>query len=315
MPANQNIKTPSAENETAMITQSTNHLLLIEPAVFYANPETMTTNVYQVDEHESHETSFEKGLDEFHRFRDMLVANGVTVTTVLGSPECPDHIFPNWASTHENGKLILYPMLNDNRRAERSDVMIDFFTKYYDIDHDFSTYENQGKYLESTGSLCLDRVNRVAYAALSDRTSEEMVRLWGEKTGYDFETFHTRSHTGKPVYHTDLTMWIGTEIAAICADAIVGDENRERILSRLQKTHNVVELTLEQMGAFCGNSLEIVNQQGEKMLVMSENAYFALTEDQKETYLKYFVRLLYSDIHIIEKYGGGSARCLIMEMF
>ena len=324
MPITSNLKTVSdcrsghegknAAPEQAMTIQSTNHLLLIEPAVFYANPQTMDTNVYQIVEKETPEQTLAKALAEFHAFRDMLVANGVSVTTVKGSPGCPDHIFPNWISTHEGHRMIVYPMKEQNRREERSPQMISFLERFYDIAYDFSAFEQKGQYLESTGSLCLDRVNRIAYSGLSGRTDEKLARFWAQQTGYDIEIFRTQSHTGKPVYHTDLTMFIGSELAAICAECIV-PEDRERVLNRLRRTHAVVELSLGQLQAFCGNSLEILNDAGEKMLVMSETAYRALRDDQKEIYGRYFTKLLHSDISTIEKYGGGSARCLIMEMF
>ncbi len=298
----------------AMGKQSTGHLLLIEPAEFYANPETMDTNVYQVEEEESPEEIFKKALAEFRGFRDMLVENGVAVTTVHGSKGCPDHLFPNWISTHEGKQMIVYPMLNPNRRAERSEEMISFFESMYEIAHDFRDFENQGQFLESTGSLCIDRENGVAYATLSGRTTESLVRLWAERTGFDVVIFETDSHVGKPVYHTDLVMWIGTEIAAICIDG-VKEQYREEVLASLKKHREVLELTTDQMKAFCGNSLEILNAEGDRMLVMSEMAYQALSEDNKELLGKFFTKLLHAPIPTIEKYGGGSARCLIMELF
>lgn len=294
--------------------QSTGHLLLIEPAAFYANPETMDTNVYQVEEKETPEAIYARALQEFRAFRDMLVENRVAVTTVKGMEGCPDHLFPNWISTHTGGKMIVYPMRNDSRRAERSPEMMAFFGSLYETADDLTPFEKQGNFLESTGSLCLDRVNRVAYAALSGRTTESLVRLWGERTGYEVVIFETQSHAGKPVYHTDLVMWIGTEIAAICADSIRKDQ-RDAVLSRLKKTHEVMELSMGQLKAFCGNSLEILDAGGDRMLVMSEGAWQALEDGQKDHYGRFFGKLLHAPIPTIEKYGGGSARCLIMELF
>lgn len=308
----ENITTPN--KELSMSRQSTSHLLLIEPEVFYANPETMDTNVYQIDQQESQDATYQKALGEFRRFRDMLVENGVVITTLRGDKGCPDHLFPNWISTHEDRKMVIYPMLNSNRRAERSDEIIKFFGQHYDVALDISGYENQAQYLESTGSLNMDRVNKVVYSGLSSRTDEELARLWADEMGYEIEIFETRTHAGKPVYHTDLVMFIGTKLAAICADCII-PEHRKRIVDRLSETHDVVLLTLEQLQSFCGNSLEVLDKNGEPMLVMSENAYNALRDDQIKIYKKYFTKLLHTDISTIEKYGGGSARCLIMEMF
>ena len=305
---------PADEKEYAMPRQSTSHLLLIEPATFYANPETMDTNIYQIDQSETHEQTYQKALAEFRAFRDVLVENGVVVTTLKGSTECPDHLFPNWISTHENREMVVYPMLNDNRRAERTDEIIKFFETHYDIALDISAFEERGQFLESTGSLNMDRINKVVYAGLSGRTDETLAKYWAEQMGYELETFRTETDAGKPVYHTDLVMYIGSELAVICADCIV-EEDRQRVLDRLSKTHKVVELSMEQLNSFCGNSLEILNTDGERMLVMSKAAFDALREDQLEIFNQYFTKILYSDISTIEKYGGGSARCLIMEMF
>ncbi len=299
-------------------TQSTNHIMLIEPAEFYLNPETQETNVYQVDGHESHEETYHAALGEFRRFHNMLVSNGVAVTVVKGSKGCPDHLFPNWASTHEVAgarAFVLYPMLNENRRAERTPAMIELMGRSYHLALDLRAREKEGAYLEATGSLCLDRVNKVAYVALSQRTNEALAREWGAKMGYEVECFETLSHTGKPVYHSDLVMFIGSTMAGVCLDCIVGDEAKARIRARLAATHDVMELTAAQQKAFCGNSLEVMNTDGERLLVMSGAAFRALREDQLAQCQGHFSRIIHSDIPTIETYGGGSARCLMMEMF
>ena len=297
-----------------MSKQSVRHLLLIEPAEFYANPETMDTNDYQVEGPADHHVTFQKALQEFRHFRDVLVENGVIVTTVLGREGCPDHLFPNWASTHEDGGLVLYPMRNPNRQAERVPEMINLFQWRYDLKLDLSDREAQGQFLESTGSLCLDRVNKVAYVALSKRTDEDLARHWGQEMGYDIVTFETENHAGQPVYHTDLVMFIGTEVAGLCAPCI-RESDRARVLGRLQETHDVVEFSADQLGAFCGNSLEVRGHDDKPALVMSQTAYDAVTEAQKDHILQYMDRFIYVPIPTIEKYGGGSARCLIMELF
>ena len=296
--------------------QSTNHIMLIEPAEFYANPETMETNVYQLDRHELHDATLQKALKEFHGFREMLEKNGVKVTVAKGKRGCPDMLFPNWISTHEGGGMILYPMLNDSRRAERSQDIIDMMTTdyKYKIIHDLRDWEKEKFIVEATGSLCLDRMFKTAYAALSKRTDIEAVREWGSLMGYDVEIFKTRSHTGAPVYHTDLVMFIGTEVAAICMECIL-EEYRDRLLQRLYGFREIIELTMDQQKAFCGNSLEVIGEGGQKMLVMSDTAYAALTESQKVRFAKYYSRILHAPIPTIETYGGGSARCLMLELF
>jgi len=297
-----------------MPSQITNHLLLIEPSCFYANPETMDTNAYQVDEHESHEATLQKAITEFRVFRDMLVAHDVNVTTMRGVDGCPDHIFPNWISTHDNREMVIYPMLNDNRRREKTPEIIAFFKKLYDLKFDLGDFEQSGQFLESTGSLCMDRANRIAYSGLSARTDKDLALHWGEKMGFEIVPFNTESHTGKPVYHTDLVMNIGEKIANICADCIV-KQDRQTVLDKLRSTHEVVELSMSQLTAFLGNSLEIRSNTGHKYLVMSSMAYHSIRPDQMEVYERHYDKILHSPIPTIEKYGGGSARCLIMEMF
>lgn len=296
-----------------MTAQSTRHIFLIEPAEFYANPETMETNVYQVDEHEPKDAILKKAVREFRGFRDMLVENGVHVTEVKGSVGCPDMLFPNWVSTHEDG-MILYPMLNHSRRAERRQDLIDLLSKSYNLLHDMRDWENHDMFVEATGSLCLDRVNKIAYAALSRRTSSEAARKWAEMMNYEIEIFETRSHTDLPVYHTDLVMWIGTDVAAVCAECIL-PEYRQRIVDSLKGKRDVVELTALQQQAFCGNSLEVLGENGARMLVMSSRAHEALTEKQIKQMNKHFSRLVHAPIPTIETYGGGSARCLMGELF
>jgi len=297
-----------------MSKQSTNHIFLIEPVEFYANPETMETNVYQVDEHESHDKTLEKARKEFHGFKDALEKGGVRVTSMKGIRGCPDMLFPNWISTHEGGGMVLYPMLSPNRRRERVPEIIEAMQKKYKVLHDLRDWEGKGMVVEATGSLCLDRVNKVVYAALSKRTEKEAVLKWAGLMGYEPVLFETRSHTGKPVYHTDLVMFIGTEMAAICSECIV-EKDRDRVLGKLRETHDLLELTMDQEKSFCGNSLEVVLADGKKALAMSSRAYSALTDENKKFLAGYFDRIIHAPIPTIETYGGGSGRCLMMEMF
>ncbi|MGE4313446.1 MAG: arginine deiminase-related protein [Pseudobdellovibrionaceae bacterium] len=297
------------------IRQSANHLLLIEPAEFYMNPETVETNVYQFDEHESHDTTFHKALAEFRVYRDHLVEHGIQVTTVKGRIGSPDHLFPNWASTHPDGSLVFYPMLNPNRRAERTPEILALLEQTYELKLDIRDEELKGRYLESTGSIVMDHIHKRAYVALSGRTTESLAREWADKMGYELFTFVMRSHTGAPVYHTDLTMLIGTDFAAICADAITDDTARKQVVASLEKDRDVIFLTEEQMKNYCGNSLEVVGASGKRFLVMSAHAQKHLTDAQKVAFGTHVSKIIGTDIPTIEHYGGGSARCLIMELF
>lgn len=299
-----------------MRVQSTRHIFMIEPACFYANPETMDTNVYQVkgNEDQNPEEIFCQALREFRAFRDELVGHGVLVTTALGYEACPDMVFPNWMSTHQEGKLFLYPMRNTNRRAERAPEVIDAFQAAYPDFIDWSEYEAQDMFLESTASIVSDHVNKVGYSGLSGRTNRELVEKWGALMGYEMEIFETRSHKGPPVYHTDFLMYIGSAMAGLCSPCI-DEKDRGRVLERLSASHDVVEFTMEQLSANCGNALEVIGTGAEKMLVMSDAAYDALTPAQLETIQSHYKTVIHSDLSTLERYGGGSARCMLMEIF
>ncbi|MFK7839844.1 MAG: arginine deiminase-related protein [Bdellovibrionales bacterium] len=300
-----------------MSQQSSNHLLMVEPASFYANPETMETNVYQVQESEPREVVFAKALKEFREFRDVLVEAGVMVTTVRGFEDCPDMVFPNCLSTHrddEGGKLFIYPMLNENRQAERDDELIEILQRSYDVTEDWTLYETEGRAIESTASIVMDRVNKVGYSGLSARSDRDLVQKWCDLQEYELVGFETQSHAGKPVYHTDCVMWIGTSLAGVCSQNIV-EEDRGRVMSRIKKTHKVVEFDPEQLKAMCGNALEVIGESGLRYLAMSSAAYRALREDQEKKILQYFDRILHSPLDTLETYGGGSARCMLMELF
>ena len=302
-----------------MSAQSTNHLLMIEPASFYANPETMETNVYQVEESESREEIFAKALKEFHDFRGELEGIGVQVTVSKGFEECPDMVFPNCLSTHREGKddggtLFIYPMLNANRQAERDPALITRLSEAYETVEDWSGLEDEGQALESTASIVMDRENKIGYAALSARTDKNLVRLWCADMGYSPEIFETQSHAGKPVYHTDCVMWIGTSLAGVCSDAII-EKDRARVVNRLRMSREVVEFNQAQLQAFCGNALEVLGTGGQRYLAMSSRAYEALEPEQEALILNHFAGIVHSPLPTLEKYGGGSARCMLMELF
>lgn len=295
--------------------QSTNHILMIEPASFYTNPETMSTNVYQVENTEPVEIVFQKSLREFRAFRDALVENGVIVTVIRGDSKCPDAVFPNGFSTHEGGLLFIYPMLNQSRQRERAPALVAMLKAYYPDVRDWTGYEQEGQSLESTASICMDRVNKVAYAGLSARTSRELVEKWADDRGYEPVIFETQSHRSSvPVYHTDCLMYIGTTMAALCTPCIK-IEDRERVRNKLAATHEILELSMEQLSAFSGNALEVRGRENHRMLAISEGAYGALNSDQKAMIDRHFQGVVRTPLDTLEKYGGGSARCMLAELF
>lgn len=292
--------------------QSTNHIMVMEPLEFYANPQTMETNSYQHENEEDVAEIHHKAVQEFRAFRDMLVEHGVNMTTTLGRKGCPDDIFcNNWVSTHAGGRMVLYPMLAENRRTERRKRLIaDLLQKTYGEILDYSRYEEEGKFLESTGAMWLDRVNQIAYQARSSRSNDELAALWCKDNGYQHFQFETE-HKGKPVYHADVVMWIGTEVAGINSECLKSQD----IVAHLKQKRDVIEFTNAQMEAFCGNSLEVIGTGGERMLVMSHAGYESLRDDQKEHLGKYYQTIIRPKIPIIEYYGGGSARCMLLELF
>jgi hypothetical protein len=298
-----------------MIQQSTRHILMVEPAEFFANPQTMSTNVYQVEQDdEDKSATFQSALQEFRAFRDLLVEHGVMVTTVQGRKGCPAMGFPNWAPPHDSGRMVLYPMLGENRRAERDPDIIEMLKKSYPNVIDLTAHESKGLFLEARGSIVADRVNKMGYLALSARTSLELAEKWASIMDYHLEVFDTLSHTGKPVYHTDLVMHIGTNYAGVCAEAIV-ERDRARVLDNINQTHDVVEFTMEQMKSFCGNALEVLGTDNKPYLAMSSAAHDSLTEEQRTKINSHFEKILHSPLPTLEKYGGGSARCTLMELY
>lgn len=296
-----------------MQSQSTNHVFMIEPAEFYANPETVDTNAYQAPAGVPNEEVLQAALAEFHQFKKLLTDHGVKVTTGKGIAGSPDMVFPNWFFTHASGELILCPMHNKNRQAERTPQLVELLRDIYPQCLDWTNYEAQGRALESTASICSDHINKRAYCALSKRTDKALAEKWAAHRGYSIEFFETQ-HRGMPVYHTDCVMWIGTTLAGICDSVIVG-EGHNRIIKSLQETHEIVRFTAEQLETFCGNALEVIGEKDHKMLAISQGAIDSLDANQKALIERNFEKILSSPLQTLEKYGGGSARCMLAELF
>ncbi|TNE29141.1 MAG: hypothetical protein EP349_06910 [Alphaproteobacteria bacterium] len=297
--------------------QSPNHLLFVEPAVFFANPETSATNPYQNTAAQVDPAALLAAVrTEIDRFTALLESFGVKITRAPGSPQCPDHIFPgNWVSTHPNRTAVYYPMMAKNRRAERTPEICAILEKQYKIFHDYAPFADEGKFLEGTGSFVLDRINRIAYLALSERSHQDVAEKWAEDMKYELICFDTRTPQGIPVYHTDLVMFIGRDVAGICFDCIPDEKQRIRVREHLEETHDIVEFSMEQMNEMCGNALEVRGEAGIAYLTMSSRAYAALTAEQERILRRYYVDIIHSPLDIVENYGGGSARCLILELF
>ncbi len=298
-----------------MSKQSTSHLFMIEPESFYSNEQTSYTNHYQ--EEASDEDIGEitqKALVEFHNLKDKIEAKGIQVTSLKGSKECPDHIFPNWFMTFDNKTMQIFSMLAPNRRKEKKLSMIEHLSETYELTADFSYLENKEIFLESTSSMVFDRVNRIVYAGISPRTNAVQLIIWCRNNDFELVLFETESHTGSPIYHTDVLMYVGTDIIGICFD-VIKEEHVDYVREKVNAYHDVVELTSDQIQNFSGNAIEAKNEDGELFLIISSRGFSALNQNQINKLLKSYKEIIHSDIPTIEKYGGGSARCMLTELF
>ncbi|MCF8277684.1 MAG: amidinotransferase [Flavobacteriales bacterium] len=298
---------------------------MIRPMAFAMNTETAKDNHYQQQvDGLTNDSAQQQALKEFDGLVEQLRAAGVNVIVVDDTlePCTPDSIFPNnWVSFHQDESVILYPMFAENRRWEkRMDILESLEDLGFEIDRviDFSDAEADGHFLEGTGSLVLDRENMVAYACLSQRTNSEILEEWAEITGYKTVIFHALQKVdGKllPIYHTNVMMSVGEEIAILCADSIKDEAERKAVVKSLQQTDkDILYISETQKSSFAGNMLQVVNSAGEKIMVMSTQAYESLTPEQIATIQK-TNRILHSSLNTIETLGGGSARCMMAEVF
>ncbi|MEM6641315.1 MAG: arginine deiminase-related protein [Pseudomonadota bacterium] len=301
---------------TAANQQTTDTVLMVRPHRFYSNPETAITNAFQTPEPDDATTL---ALSEFDAMVAALSDAGVRVIVESDTPEpaTPDAVFPNnWLSTHADGTVITYPMQPQSRRAERRQDILDGFKARHGLTvsrHlDLSTLENDGVYLEGTGSLILDRVGRRAFACFSPRTDPKGLARFCEATSYEPVGFTACDQDGVPVYHTNVMMCIGRQIIVACVESIDNDE-RGRVVDAFCAHHDLVPITLGQMNQFAGNMLELSTGDGEALLVMSSTAFNSLDASQRQR-LEAACTLLPLDIPTIET-AGGSVRCMLAEIF
>ncbi len=290
---------------------------MIRPVDFKFNEQTAGNNKFQVASEEDNIQA--QALQEFDGFVSILSANGIDVTVINDTiePETPDSIFPNnWVSFHEDGSVYLYPMFSENRRQERRNEIIEGLKEKFEVSHvnDLSFYENVNMFLEGTGSMVLDRTNKIAYACLSIRTEAEALNNFCQLAGYKSVIFNAVDASGYPIYHTNVMMCIGDKFAVVCLNSIPNLHERDFLKKVLNSTgKEIIEITLEQMNQFAGNMLQVSNEDGESLLVMSEQAYKSLDEVQIST-LNKFSKIIYAPLYTIEKNGGGSARCMLAEI-
>lgn len=303
-----------------MNNQITNKIVMVRPALFFFNKETAVNNHYQHFDDEKVENINEKALKEFDTLAKKISEKGVEVNIIQDTLDIstPDSIFPNnWFSSHQEGLLFFYPMFAENRRQE----LEKFRNKMYDIVGrkslkivDYSLQTKDNIFLEGTGSIVLDRKNKKAYCSLSQRSNEKLFKKFCEEIKYKPVVFRA-FQDGYPVYHTNVLMSIGENRAIICLQAITDKNEREIVKKELEESKKeIIEISLEQVKNFLGNTLELIGKDKKRFVVMSETAYKSLTEEQKNKILK-DTEILYSNVETIEYYGGGSARCMIGEIF
>jgi hypothetical protein len=298
--------------------QSTSNLLMIRPVSFGYNDQTAVSNSFQSRDADQLKVQ-SNALIEFNALVKVLKENNVNVTVIEDTvqPHTPDSIFPNnWISFHADGDIYLYPMQAENRRLERREDIIRKLEEKFTVKHitDFSRFEQEGKFLEGTGSMVLDRENKIAYACLSPRTNKDVLNIFCEQTGYKPVMFHAFSEDDIAIYHTNVLMALGSKFAVICLDSVKKSAEKQLLIESLKSTGKViVDITFEQMNHYAGNMLEVKNNVGDALIVMSKSAFTSLNEQQKATLSKYG-KLIYADINTIETNGGGSARCMIAEV-
>lgn len=302
--------------------QTTDTVLMIEPVAFGFNSETAENNYFQVNF--ENDSTQQKALEEFNAFAEKLREKGVNVIVVKDTlePHSPDSIFPNnWVSFHQDGRVALYPMFAPNRRVERRKEVLEAVKDenfvITEID-DRSSAENENKFLEGTGSMIFDHDYRIAYGSVSLRLDEELFREFCKKYDYKPVIFHSYQNVENerfPIYHTNVMMCVAEQFVVICLDCIDNEMEREKVQEIIKTTNKeLIEISEDQMQQFAGNMLQVKNIEGKQFLVMSETAYKSLTPQQIAKIEKY-CEIIYSDLSTIEINGGGSARCMLAEVF
>lgn len=295
-------------------------VLMVRPANFGPNPETAESNSFQSSAGKEELIGIrQQAVAEFDAAVDTLRQAGIEVMVAqdVYLEERRDAVFPNnWISFHETGEVYLYPMQAKARRTERRPEVIEAVKQRFSISKvvDISAVEAQGTYLEGTGSLILDYPHKALYASRSIRTNEALVREHAARLGYEPIIFDALDRLGRPIYHTNVVMCLGTGFCVICLESIPGGHEKDNLLKRLRAHHEVVDISYEQMEQFAGNMLEVATRDALPALVMSTTALASLTHAQKSI-LKKYANLIAIKIPVIEKYGGGSARCMMAGIY
>ena len=302
--------------------QITDTVLMIRPSNFRSNEETAVNNHFQNKGKEINTNALAQ--QEFDHFVKVLRENEVEVIVIEnnGEENTPDALFPNnWISFHEGGQIVTYPMFAENRRRERNLNILKnkaFKTTYEWTVQDFTAFEQQGEILEGTGSMILDRINKKAYCSLSQRSSEKVLKEFCHLFSYTplvFTAYHSIQDQRRPIYHTNVMLSIGEDFAIICESSIDNKEEARNVLESLKKDgKEIILISEEQVNLFAGNMLQIKNKKNERILIMSQTARNSLNDDQVRK-LENQNKLVPVPLNTIEYYGGGSARCMLAEVF
>ena len=291
---------------------------MIRPVNFGFNEQTAESNAFQNRSAHIESANVQVAQKEFDGMVNTLRENGVDVTVIDDNPEphTPDSIFPNnWVSFHSDGQVFLYPMQAENRRLERREDIINGLEDCFSVKHviDLSRFEEENKFLEGTGSMVLDRENKIAYACISPRTDRQVLGLFCEQAGYQAVTFDAVDEKGQAIYHTNVLMCVGSGFAVICWGSIPNPDEKLAVKESLLSTKKeIVDISFNQMNHFAGNMLEVKNNAGETLIVMSKNAHDALLEDQRSPKKVWKIGLC--RYHHDRNLGGGSARCMMAEV-
>ena len=300
--------------------QSAAAALMIRPAAFGSNPQTLPSNAFQSEVQENGPDIANRAREEFDTLVEVLRSNGVTAYVFEGRAErdAPDEVFPNnWVSTHADGTVVLYPMTAENRRRERRPEIFETIDSEFGYRAtkviDLTAHEMHQRYLEGTGSLVLDRTNRIAYANLSPRTHLDVLGDFSQQLDYEVVSFDATDDQERPIYHTNILMSVGTDFAVICAETINSRAKRAAVLESLRRSgREVIRLRRDQLPDFAGNLLELLTPEG-PAIVLSSRAWESLDDAQRSA-LGHHGKILTAAIPTIERVGGGSVRCMLAEI-
>lgn len=298
--------------------QTTSQLLMIRPVRFGFNSETAVNNAFQVQTND--DTAQQQALKEFDNFVQLLRQHQVDVLVIEDTaiPFTPDSIFPNnWISFHNDHTICLYPMFAPNRRQERKTPALNLIKQTFHTQHiiDFTHYENDNLFLEGTGSMVLDRENKIAYACISPRTSLELLQAFCNKTGYKAVWFDAVDGKAQAIYHTNVMMCVAEKYVVICLESVTTGVQKQMLVDSIKNSgKDIIEISLLQVNHFAGNMLQVHNKLGEQFIIMSTQALQSLQVTQVQQ-LESYNRILHSPLTTIETNGGGSARCMMAEVF